>query len=467
MERFKLNPIGFFLVYAIPLLFYFSSLQAEQSTPLLASGYFFDGLIRRPLLIQSLNLGNSWQYPVSIHEGPVPKDFLDGGVSKATCNNSLCIATGNYYNSEQTFLPLVLQSRDQGLNWRFEENLNQKLPADFKKGWFNDSICKEKGCIAVGLYENSTGQLPLLAISDIQGNWSYSSIDKQLPANLHEGWFNSVSCKGKTCIAAGTYLDKKEHRQPLILVSLNNGLTWEPAHSSEVIAGIENPDAHLFGSTCESEHCVAVGEFTDPLKSVTPLLLQSSSKGQSWNRPVFSFPNDFISGWFNAVDCKAGFCIAVGNYNNGEIIKPLLVFSADGGAQWKYQETAPDSDLGTHLEYGSYMSASCSKMGCVAGGSFSNYFNTYPLITFSHDKGLSWQSPPSARTSVPAAELGNGYFGKVSCLEKTCIAAGDYTINEAYYPLLALSKDGGITWDFPESINNPETLPSNFLNGHF
>jgi hypothetical protein len=468
MEKITSTLQGLFL-YALSLLFGFSPIHAEHSKPpLIATGYYFDGHIRRPLLIESLDLGQSWQYPASIHQKPVPNDFLDGGLSKYTCNNFVCIATGNYYNSEENHVPLLLQSTDLGLSWTFQSIKNRA--ADFQKGWFNDSLCKDTGCFAVGVYENSQGSRPLLALSDPKGIWHYSAArtDNELPSDLSEGWFNTISCSNSGCIAAGTYLDTQVQRHPLIMVSQNDGLTWKPAaYKDRAMDSTDHPDTHLYASTCDSNHCVAVGEYTDPKTSVTPLLMQSTNSGTTWIRPSIPLPPDFLAGWFNAVDCKASFCIAVGTYKNGEIDKPLLIFSADKGAHWRIQEPAWDSELGTHLEYGIYMSASCDEIGCIAGGSFSNYFNTYPLITVSHDKGSSWSYPPSARTSVPAAEHGNGFFGKVRCLQKTCIAAGDYTINSEYFPLLALSKDGGITWNFPESINDHTILPANFINGHF
>ncbi|MBA3537838.1 MAG: exo-alpha-sialidase [Tatlockia sp.] len=307
-------------------------------------------------------------------------------------------------------------------------------------------------------------------MTDSKGSWQYSDSHTgiALPSDFSEGWFTTISCSNSNCIAAGTYLDRQALRHPLIMVSQNDDLTWKPAAYKEgALYSADQPDTYLFASTCDSNHCVSVGEYTDPQASATPLLLQSHNSGTTWTKSPISLPPDLLSGWFNAVDCKAGFCIAVGTYETGEANKPLLFFSADKGAHWQIQEPVPDSELGTHLEYGAFMSASCSDMGCIAGGSFSNYFNTYPLIAVSHDKGLNWHYPPSARTSVPAAELGNGHFAKVHCQQTTCLAAGDYTLNSEYFPLLALSKDGGNTWNFPEAINDPKILPENFINGYF
>ncbi|WP_298623901.1 sialidase family protein [uncultured Legionella sp.] len=455
------------LLFALPLLLGFSSIQSQQPLPLIATGYFFDGNIRRPLLIQSDSLGDTWQYPASIHQAPLPADFVDGGLGRSSCNNFVCIATGNYLNTGESSVPLLMQSSDRGLKWSLQDIKHR--PTDFQTGQFNDSICTDTRCIAVGMYANSNGSRPLLAVSDSKGNWHYSMIpDNSLPTDFKEGWFNTVRCSNIGCLAAGTYLDTQTQRHPLIMTSKDDGLSWNTAvYNDELIDLAGNSDSYLFASSCDSSLCVAVGEYTNPQNTVAPLLLHSTNAGKNWDKPSFPLPSDFESGWFRAVDCKAGFCIAVGSYNNGEITIPMLVSSADGGKHWQLQKPVQDSELGTHLEYGSYESASCNETGCIAGGSFSNYFNTYPLITISHDKGQSWHSPSSARTSVPEAELGNGSFGTVKCQQNICIAAGDYTIDTVYYPLLALSNDSGMTWSFPESINNPDILPSNFINGYF
>ena len=464
MEKISPNRQRFFLLYALSLQFVFSPLQAYQTTPpMLATGNYFDGNIRRPLLVQSLDKGTSWQYPPAINETPLPADFMDGDLSKSACNNSVCIATGNYYNNELNPVPLLLQYSEN--NWSYLDMLNLKtIPADFQKGWFNDSFCKKTHCLAVGLYENSNGSRPLLALQNPDTKkWNYLELvtSNILPTDFKEGWFETISCGKTNCIAAGTYLDNQELRHPLLITSQDDGVTWKSANLKEKITPHSDySDAFLYASTCENIHCVVTGEYSDPS---TPLLMHSDNNGITWNSPAFNLPQDFESGWFVDVDCKASFCIAVGTYYNGEVHRPLLIFSADNGTNWKLQ----NSEFSKELDNGQYSSASCNKTGCVAGGSSNGSLGMYPLITVSHDKGSTWAYPPSAKSSVPAAELGNGFFRTVNCQEKICIASGDYTVNSVYYPLLALSKDNGNTWEFPESITAPYILPAYFLNGHF
>ena len=464
MEKITPTLPRLFLLHALTLLLVYSPLQAYQAQfPLLATGYYFDGEVRRALMIQSLDGGISWQYPSSVHEDPLPFDFLDGGLSKSACNKSVCIATGNYYNSELNPMPLLLQSTYLGHNWSYEDMLSSTiLPVDFQKGWFNDSFCKDTQCFAVGLYENNKGALPLLALQNTDSKtWSYIDLLAQnsLPGDFQEGWFETISCGNTSCIAAGTYLDASMLRHPLLIESKDEGLTWKPA----VIKGklTQHNDAFLYASTCNRMQCFAVGSYKDPS---SPVLMQSSIKDQAFHAAPFNLPSDYKSGWFNDVDCKDDFCIAVGTYYNGKEHSPLLIFSNDSGAHWKLQEPYVPSGESTD---GQYSSAACNKMGCIAGGYSTNYNGIYPLITVSHDRGLTWEYPASAQVSVPQAELGNGFFRTVTCHENSCIASGDYTIDSAYYPLLALSLDGGITWDFPASIMDPEVLPANFVNGHF
>ncbi len=121
MEKITSTLMRLSLLYALSLFCGFSLIHAEQrKPPLITTGHYFDGHISRPLLIQSLDFGRSWQYPASVNQSPLPSDFLDGGLSKYSCNKFICIATGNYYNSGANLVPLLLQSRNSGLNWTFQ-----------------------------------------------------------------------------------------------------------------------------------------------------------------------------------------------------------------------------------------------------------------------------------------------------------------------------------------------------------
>ncbi|MBA2656574.1 MAG: exo-alpha-sialidase [Tatlockia sp.] len=469
MEKFSLTPKWVVLFYALFLLLSFSIAHAESGKgPLIATGTFFNGSFNRPLLAQSLDAGLSWHYPAAIHHEPVPFYFRDGGLNKSSCNQAICIATGNYYNNETKPTPLLLQSNDLGKNWDYVSI--QTLPPNFEQGWFNDSLCWSEGCIAVGIYENGQGPRPLMALHNSDGKWRYLDIltDSTLLNTFQEGWLKSISCSNKSCLAAGTYLDIHNIRHPLLMVSHDKGLNWKAAtYKDEKKDFVGNPDAHLFAATCEGTYCIAVGESTDSQNLTTLLLMQSNDSGSTWFKPLITLPPNFISGWFNAVACQANFCIAAGTYSDGEINRPLLIYSGDKGSHWQDHNPDINSELKTFVDYGSYFSTTCNEDGCMAAGSFSNYITTYPLITVSHNKGQTWIYPSSARTSVPAAELGNGDFINLNCRQKICIATGTYTIDSVYYPLLALSRDSGMNWEFSPAINDPTILPPSFLNGHF
>lgn len=470
MEKITQNFGQCFLLSLLFMFFSISNVQASHP-PLISTGYYYDGVLRRPLLVQSLDLGTNWQYPTSFHQAPLPANFVDGGLTKTACNQGTCIATGNYYNTKLNPSPLLVQSNDLGLSWMYQDMLSmQTLPADFQKGWFDDVTCNRSLCFAVGIYENSQGPRPLLAVQEpITGLWQYSDLlsSNSVPTDFQEGHLTNISCANDFCIATGNYINNQAHRYPLLLMTKDNGATWKSAVFKDKAASAPPLDAFLFDSTCEDSFCVTVGEYSDPKTLASSLLLmQSTNKGKSWVKPKLDFPSDYESGWFSAVDCNSSFCIAVGAYNNGVTNKPILIFSKDKGRHWEYPNPPLDTIPDIQLEYGLYSSATCNDAGCIAGGYYTDW-GMHPFIAVSVDKGLTWQYPASAQSSTKEAEYGNGFFGKLQCVKNNCIASGDYTIDSVYYPLLALSRDYGQTWVFPSAITNPSTLPADFINGHF
>lgn len=445
--------------YALLLSLIYSPLHAHQTPlPLLATGYYFDGLVRRALMIQSVDEGKNWQYPASLHGETLPVGFVDGGLTKSACNHFSCIATGNYFNTDSNPTPLLVQSSSFQSNWSYIDMLgNNMLPTDFYKGWFSDAFCTDTRCFAVGSYDNKKGYRPLLSRQNPKTN-QWRSVEfvspNALPQHFQEGTLETISCDKIHCIAAGTYLDDFEARHPLLIESQDEGTTWKAAKLTQY------NDAFVYASACNETQCFAVGMHNDPS---SPLLMQHNFDG-TWAAAAFELPSDYESGWFNDVDCNSHFCIAVGTYYNGKEHNPLLVFSQDSGAHWALQ--APYLPFGESMD-GQYTSASCNTLGCLASGYSTSYNGIYPLITVSHNLGTTWEYPASAQVSVPQAELGNGFFRTLTCHEKTCIASGDYSIDSEYFPLLALSLDGGITWDFPSAIMSPDVLPAHFVNGHF
>ena len=261
-----------------------------------------------------------------------------------------------------------------------------------------------------------------------------------------------------------------------------------------------NPREHLFvcmgGCTvcCAGTHfplnvtatsplpIIAAGSYSvEPSPFLYPLLATSANGGATWTYTIDSdtpmVPAGYYSqGVFNGSSCADKNCIAVGSYQTtttNNPTYPLLASSKNGGSTWAYtidSLTAPSVPANYTLS-GSFLSASCADLHCIAAGSYqTNAVNnpTYPLLASSTNGGKTWTfSIDSSTPGLPAdyysgvlIGAATGVFASATCNGLTCIAAGSYQ-NQSMntYPFLANSKNGGTTWSFPITS---ATIPSDY-----
>jgi len=222
----------------------FYSVNCSGSNCVAVGEYYNATLLNfAPLLAQSADAGQTWTYPPSIINnftaifGAYPIQSADASESRftsASCNSNVCIAAGW---GEDNVFPLLAQSTN-GTDWTYTISppLNTaNLPSDIQNysGFFNSVSCGESICVAVGQYENDlstpfVSNAPLLGQSFDNGvTWQYPTNITTLPSTGTNGVFNSVSCSGVTCVAAGEYNDTASGQNyPLLAQTTDNGTTW-------------------------------------------------------------------------------------------------------------------------------------------------------------------------------------------------------------------------------------------------
>lgn len=277
----------------------------------IAAGAFCSGMdcpVQLPLVALSQNNGKSWSYPAAVFknlDSKIDPNFGSGSFVSSSCTGAgktaICIAVGNFYNG--TTLPMLVQSLDGGRTWTYPTsiftNLPRKIGDDFQGGNFNSVSCTGYGetgrCIATGSFFTSTiANIPFLAISKQGGHaWYYPPfIYKMLKIlvdpNFVSGIFNSATCSGNTCMAAGQYCTDSAcaNMFPLLVLTSNGGVTW--SYPTEIFTNLKS--------------------VIDP---------------------------DFVSGFFSDVSCT-NLCIASGEYSTSTGTFPLLAFSTDNGITWTY-----------------------------------------------------------------------------------------------------------------------------------
>ena len=226
--------------------------------------------------------------------------------------------------------------------------------------------------------------------------------------------------------------------------------------------------------SCSSERCVAVGSYLEEnLSSNFQLAAESVGNSTTWNYVIDSsdsYPTDEIGGQFRSVSCDGSNCIAAGNYDNKTLPYPLLAVSTSAGGSWSYvvDGSTPSTPPNNYGGQGIFVSASCSGLNCIAGGSYIDSVsgNTYPLLAASINGGQAWKYViDSGSNALPTDYLTGNGFNSVSCTGLYCTAAGQYTSSSVTPPnnaLLLESIDGGQTWTTVVDSTLPTTPPHNY-----
>ena len=264
------------------------------------------------------------------------------------------IAAGSYSDSVPNAFPLIAFSADGGNTWSYPVEKSGSLPLDYStygagngSALFNTTTCSGVVCLAGGNYiDTSSTGYPLVALSQNGGaTWSFP-IEKSnaLPADYNDfGIVNGVSCNGvqstALCTAVGGYQNPGSVSLPLLAHSTNGGSSW----SYTTVSPPTFASGTLLGTTCNSSGstgmCLASGYYSNGAVTY-PLIALTNTGGTSWSYPLNStslLPNGFTNnGLLSEVICNGGVCLAIGSYNSGATIYPIIALSANGGNAWTY-----------------------------------------------------------------------------------------------------------------------------------
>ena len=449
-----------------------------------------------PLLATSSDSGASWVYTIDSSTPTLPSDFATAGetgaaLNSVSCSGHNCVAAGNYTSTNGSVIyPLLATSSDGGASWAYtlDSTTSTSVPDNYSNsGTFNGVSCSGLNCVAAGSYSpQEADPYPLIATSSNGGtSWLYTldGTTTGLPEDYYStGIFNSVSCSGLNCIAAGNYYTLS-YVYPLLVKSSDGGASWV----STLYSTIPTPptgygSSGIFHSvSCSGLNCVAAGSYNDLSEVTYPLIATSADGGATWSYTLDAettgLPEDYDStGIFNSVSCSGVNCVAAGSYLNlGGVPYPLIATSADGGASWTYtlDSAMPTLPSDFYAQAGSttstLTSVSCSGLHCVAAGNYTSTNGSviYPLLATSNNGGASWVYSLDSTTSpsAPSNLVGAGIFNSVRCVGVHCVAAGNYngtnsSSQNTLYPLLATSSDGGVSWVYTLDSTTPTSVPS-------
>ncbi len=439
-----------------------------------------------PLLAERVSNTSSWVYPPSIITN-LPSDYEAGGdglFDASSLTSGLLIAAG-YYNNAVHQYPWLAQSSGMG-DWTYSINSQTPaLPDDFSDyGLFNATACVGLWCVAAGSYYSiGSYDYPLLAqTTDAGQTWSYAVDGANAPSDIVIGGgglgFFSAACGNDLCIAAGGYAGP-DYQYPLLMQSIDHGSTWVYQIDSQLLPEDYANSGQFNGAACDGGFCIAAGGYVD-LKGETnlgmPLVAQNNGPENSWvysingqspgqpSNPVL--PEDYFSGAnFSAAACSSQICVAAGQYNSsaeGFGACPLLAQTTNQGTDWIYSMDCSTSTLPSdYSNEAVFRAAGCSGNFCIAVGYYNNGNAQVPLLAQTRDAGQTWAYVSQGTWALPS-DFVYGYFTSAACSGNTCLASGQYSNNQGYFPLAMQSIDGGVTWT--ATIDSSSVLPSDYFN---
>ncbi|ARB90967.1 immunoglobulin I-set domain protein [Legionella longbeachae] len=282
-----------------------------------------------------------------------------------------------------------------------------------------------------------------------------------------------------------TTRNNNEERNPIPELSLDEISAIQDVSKDKKIS------LSFSGLTCissETTSCTITGLIHD-----VPYLLTVMNMNNVENKPVIAsssvltgetvldvpsvitepniFPAFASNGVLQAVDCKQNHCIATGYYTDtANVQHPLLVHSKDSGLTWGFPSNPIQPKISPSFVSNSVLQAvHCNTIHCIATGYYTDAANMkHPLLAHSDDRGLTWDFPNSiTQPNISPAFASNGVLQAVHCNAIRCIATGYYTdAANVQRPLLAHSTDG-VTWGFPSNITQPNLTPAFVSNGVF
>lgn len=470
-----------------------------------------------PLLAVTNDAGLSWNYPHAISnnlETTIDSSFLYGVLRRANCtkidNNGVCLAFGSFCKNEDctSQAPLIAIGQNDLTAWNYPhsvfEDLTLKIDKNLQRGFFVNGLCQtiknQNLCLAVGVFTNPV-QNPLLARSIDHGEtWTYpksifQNLTQTLDSSYSSGIFQSVSCNQSLlhpiCIATGAFCSGTTCRTELPLLAISNdaGENWQYPGSIfkdlKTIIDKEFQSGEFVNSACTGHDaqsvCIAVGRYFKTDLTYNPLLVLTRTSGRSWSYPSIIYKDldtvlghHYLNGSFRAASCTGNNakarCIAVGFFSTTKnTTLPLVALTKNGGESWTYTPffyTKLKTTVNRKIINATLTSANCigkdKQSICMTAGSFCTdkaCEHQYPLIAVTIDGGRTWNYPTSVYKnlfSVIDSHLKQAFFSDINCNGSEsslfCVASGQYSTGHTTYPLVAYSTDKGASWFYPDYI---------------
>lgn len=407
---------------------------ATENTTFIVAGE--DNKLASPFITVSADQGKTWQ------RKPLPFSSYEGSITDMACSSHgdshFCAVIGQESKRKYSNTTFIYVSRDGGKSWQLSAN-------DLPEGRLHSISCtgnkNDVLCVAVG---EETNNHPMVFVTRDSGvTWFEKAVTLPKSYSLKKVSCTGVSSEKRCAITANS---SSSFEPAMVVASTDQGETWNiksiKEHSNK---GSTLNDIHCNGEA-NTAICVATGYKQDDRIHSLPLVIMSVDGGHTFEEKTnikkisdARFFSTHCSGINSDVFCVAGG--AVRSLLSPQISSAVLITSQDGGKTWGKK---PIKDLPHPInEENSITNVRCSSNGsCIAIGYVRSSNNNYlPLIAVSRDKGITWRFKTS-----PYKE--NDSPNKVYCNDASsdiCIISGKKGVPEKT-PLLLTSLDHGDTW---------------------
>jgi PASTA domain len=393
-------------------------------------------------------------------EATLPANAATGNKQAVSINSVSCPSAGNcsavgeYVDSSGNTQGLLLT--ETAGTWA--TGVEAALPANAASAkqyvYLYPVSCASPGnCTAVGGYVDSSGNSPVLLLTETDGVWG-TGVEAALPANAsvtdQYPFISSVSCASAgNCGAVGAYVDSSGNYQGLLLTKTAG--VWATGVEADLPAdaAATHQIASLTSVSCASPgNCTAVGGYVDSSGGSQALLLDETAgswrTGVEAQLPANAAPTNLYAGdvvFLLAVSCaSAGNCSAVGSYcavgncntlgngSGGSTGEEGLLLTETAGSWGTGVEAALPANAATTSPLLYINSVSCASAGnCSAVGSyFAGSDNTQPLMLT--ETAGAWAAGVEVDLPANAASPYQYSWVTVSCASaQDCTGVGFYT----------------------------------------
>jgi hypothetical protein len=389
-----------------------------------------------------------------------------GSLSCASAGN--CTAVGRYHDSSYNLQGLLLTETAGAWATGVEATLPANAGPNPVVSLHSVSCASAGNCTAVGNYEDSSGNVQGLLLSETAGAWA-TGVEPTLPANAGSPpqitltSVGLVSCASAgNCTAVGIYTDSSGNQQYLLLSETAGAWARGVEATLPANAG-PNHDVGLKSLSCASAgNCTAVGNYVDSSGNTQGLLLSETAgvwaTGVEATLPANASSEQDVN--VTSVSCaSAGNCTAVGNYSDSSYNPQGLLLRETAGA-WAtgVEATLPANANSTEYNQDVLIdSVSCASAGnCTAVGSYDDSSGNRQGLLLSETAG-AWAPGVQATLPANAGSPTDVGLNSVSCVSAgNCTAVGSYDDGSYNQQGLLLSETVG-AW----ATGVEATLPAN------